>query len=128
MNRVTDKILAGTLGELVQARLLQYGVQATPPIKDSGNDLIAVNGKEFRAVSIRTTTAGSYNKPPSARLYHVLAVVYLEGHERDVSLDGSQVFLVPRSEVVAASRRHEKLGKYKLTRKLIEQLFGELPA
>lgn len=53
MNQVTDKILTGTLGELlVQIRLLQCGVQAAPSIKDSGNDLIAVNGKEFRAVSV----------------------------------------------------------------------------
>lgn len=44
MNQVTDKIMTGTIGELlVQIRLLQFGVQAAPPIKDSGNDLIAVN-------------------------------------------------------------------------------------
>ena len=78
MNQVTEKIMTGTLGELlVQARLLQYSVQAAPPIKDSGNDLIAVNGVEFRAVSVRTTTSGFYNKPETSRLYHVLAVVHL---------------------------------------------------
>ena len=92
MNQVTDKILTGTLGELlVQARLLQYGVQAAPPIKDSGNDLIAVNGHEFRAVSVRTTTTGTYGKPEANRLYHVLAVVYLVGDEREVSFDNSQM-------------------------------------
>jgi hypothetical protein len=60
-------------------RLLQYGVQAAPPIKDSGDDLIAVNGEVFRAVSVRTTTAIRYSKPPAERLYHVLAVVHLGG-------------------------------------------------
>ena len=64
MNRVTDKILTGTIGELlVQVRLLQYGVQASPPIKDSGNDLIAVNGDAFRAVAVRTTTTGRVLPP-----------------------------------------------------------------
>ena len=53
MNKITDRIQTGTVGELlVQIRLLQFGVQAAPPIKDSGNDLIAVNDREFRAVSV----------------------------------------------------------------------------
>jgi hypothetical protein len=129
MNQVTEKILTGTLGELlVQARLLQYSVQAAPPIKDSGNDLIAVNGSEFRAVSVRTTTTGTYNKPEAARLYHILAVVYLVGDDCEVSLDGSQIFLIPREEVAAASTDYENLGRYKFTRQLVEQLFGRPPA
>jgi len=129
MNQVTDKILTGTLGELlVQARLLQHGVQAATPIKDSGNDLIAVNGTEFRAVSVRTTTTGTYKKPVAARLYHVLAVVYLVGEERKVSLDGSQLFLIPKREVAAASKSCANLGKYKFSRQLVERLFGKLQA
>lgn len=128
MNQVTDKILTGTLGELlVQIRLLQYGVQAAPPIKDSGNDLIAVNGKEFRAVSVRTTTTRTYSKPKARRLYHVLAVVYLVGDDREVFLDRSQVFLIPQAEVAAASTDCEELGKYKFSRQLVEKLFGQLP-
>ena len=129
MNQVTDKVLTGTLGELlVQIRLLQHGVQAAPPIKDSGNDLIAVNGKEFRAVSVRTTTTGTYSKPEAGRLYHVLAVVFLVGDEREVSLDGSQLFLIPQAEVAAASTDCEKLEKFKFSRHLVEKLFGQLPS
>lgn len=129
MNKVTDKILTGTLGELlVQIRLLQYGVQAAPPIKDSGNDLIAVNGKEFRAVSVRTTATGTYSKPEADRLYHVLAVVYLRGNDREVFLDDSQLFLIPQAEVAAASTDYKKLGKYKFSSQLVEKLFGQLPA
>lgn len=129
MNQVTNKILTGTLGELlVQIRLLQYGVQAAPPIKDSGNDLIAVNGKVFRAVSVRTTTAGMYSKPPAGRLYHVLAVVRLVGDDREVSLDNSQLFLILRADVATASTDCEKLGKYKFSRQLVQRLFGRLPA
>src|SRR5260370_3201740 len=100
MNEVTDKIMTGTVGELlVQLRLLQYGVQAAPPIKDSGNDLIAVNGPVFRAVSVRTTTSGLYNKPEDDRIYHVLAGVRLEAHRRTALLYTSQLYFLPLSQV-----------------------------
>jgi hypothetical protein len=127
VNHVTDKILTGTLGELlVQIRLLQCGVQAAPPVKDSGNDLIAVNGTEFRAVSVRTTTTGTYSKPEARKLYHVLAVVYLVDDENKVFLDESEVFLIPKLEVEAASTDRKNLGKYKFTRQHVEKLFGRL--
>jgi hypothetical protein len=43
-NPISSEMRIGTLGELlVQLRLLQFDVQAAPPLKDSGNDLIAVN-------------------------------------------------------------------------------------
>ena len=128
MNKVTDDMLTGTLGELfVQIRLLQYGVQAAPPIKDSGNDLIAVNGKAFRAVSVRTTTTGIYRKPAADRLYHVLAVVYLVGKDRELSLDNSHLFLIPRAHILAASTNCRNLHKYEFSRQLVEKLFGPLP-
>jgi hypothetical protein len=127
VNHVTDKILTGTLGELlVQIRLLQCGVQAAPPIKDSGNDLIAVNGTEFRAVSVRTTTTGTYTKPVATKLYHVLAVVYLVDDENEVFLDDSEVFLIPQVDVGTASSDCQNLGQYKFSRPHVAQLFGPL--
>jgi hypothetical protein len=127
VNHVTDKILTGTLGELlVQIRLLQCGVQAAPPVKDSGNDLIAVNGTEFRAVSVRTTTTGTYNKPEANRLYHVLAVVYLIDDENEVFLDDSKLFFIPKAEVAAASTDCQNLGQYIFSRQHVGQLFGAL--
>ena len=67
MNQITKKMHVGTIGELlVQIRLLQYSMQTAPPIKDSGNDLIAVKGETFRAVSVRTTTTGRFqSRKPS---------------------------------------------------------------
>lgn len=128
MNPLTDNIHPGTLGELlVQIRLLQYGVQAAAALKDSGNDLIAVNGGEFRSVSVRTTTTGQYGKPKMERQYHVLAVVYLVGEGRDVALDASQLFLIPQAEVAAASTICENLDGYKFSREIVEKLFGRLP-
>lgn len=127
MNRVTDRIHTGTLGELlVQIRLLQYGVQAAPPLKDSGNDLIAINGDIFRAVSVRTTTTGTYNKPKADRLYHVLAVVHLLGQEREVSLDYSRLFLIPHADVAAASTDCDQLTNYQFSEKLVEAMFGPI--
>jgi len=125
VNRITDKIQTGTIGEmLVQMRLLQYGVQAAPPIKDSGNDLIAVNGQVFRAVSVRTTTTGRYRKPPAERLYHVLAVVHLIGDERAIFLDQSGIFLLPRDQVAGASNYCKDLLEHLLSEQLVRKLFG----
>jgi hypothetical protein len=60
-NPISSQIKTGTLGELlVQIRLLQFDVQATPPMKDSGNDLIAVRGETFRGVQVKTRTKGDF--------------------------------------------------------------------
>lgn len=129
MNRITDRMLTGCVGELlVQLRLLQFGVQAAPPIEDSGNDLIAVNGTEFRAVSVRTTTTGTYTKPNRERLYHVLAVVHLYGDDREIYLDRSDIFLISQADVANASCNCNQLTAYRYSREQVERLFGALAA
>jgi hypothetical protein len=127
MNQIRDNLETGTIGELlVQIRLLQHGVQAAPPIKDTGNDLIAVSGGEFRAVSVKTTksTSGRFHKPKGARRYHVLAVVHLAGHDREIFLDRSNVYLIPQKEVAAAPARCELLDQYLFSEDLVKKLFG----
>lgn len=125
MNPISDRVATGTIGELlVQLRLLQYGVQAAPPIKDSGNDLIAVNGRTFRAVSVRTTTNGRYNKPPGARAYDVLAVVSLFGGDREVWLDHSEIFLIAQEDVAAAPGDCADLRDWVLSADRVAHLFG----
>jgi hypothetical protein len=131
MNKVTDDIMTGTLGELlVQIRLLQFGIQAAPPIKDSGNDLIAVNGEVFRAISVRTTTEldGKYNRPPVGRRFHVLAVVHLIGQERHVYLDESPIYLVPGELAYKVPVHCKNLEEFLMKPKLVESLFGPLPS
>ena len=129
MNPISDKVLTGSVGELlVQIRLLQYGVQAAPPIEDSGNDLIAVNGTEFRAISVRTTRSGNYNKPPQERTYHVLAVVHLRGDDRELHLDDTDIYLIPQEDIVGAPTRCDRLGAYQFSREQVQRLFGQLPA
>lgn len=126
-NALPENNLTGLFGELlVQIRLLQYGVQAAPPMEDSGNDLIAVNGKEFRTVSVRTTTSTTYTKPKNERIYDVLAVVCLVGADNEVMLDGSQIFLIPKQAVKKAPTNAKRLGKYIFSRNRVEKLFGKL--
>ena len=126
MNPISPQMSTGCVGELlVQIRLLQHGVQAAPPILDTGNDLIAVNGKEFRAISVRTTTGGTYNKPRH-RDYHVLAVVHLRGEGRDLDLNNSQVYLIPSADVASAPTNCEKLAAYSFSRQHVQVIFGQL--
>lgn len=102
MNPLSENITKGTFGELlVQLRLLQYGVQAAPPIKDSGNDLIAIRGEVFKAIQIKTRTELSKRINDLPDLYHILAVVLLDqnGSGTDLSLDRCYIFLFSKDEV-----------------------------
>ena len=48
-NPISNQLTLGTIAELlVQASLLQFDVQAAPPLKDSGNDLIAIRRAAIR--------------------------------------------------------------------------------
>lgn len=125
MNPIDPRMRTGTIGEiLVQLRLLQYGIQAASPIKDSGNELIAVNGRTFRAISVRTTTSGRYNKPEDDRVYDVLAVVSLIGGDREIWLDQSDIFLIAHQDVAAASTRCAALGDWVWSPERVVHLFG----
>lgn len=43
MNPLEERMVTCAVGELlVQLRLLEYGVQAAPAFKDSGNDLVSL--------------------------------------------------------------------------------------
>jgi hypothetical protein len=87
-NPITDAIKTETVGELlVQLRLLQYDVQAAPPLKDSGNGLIGLRGFVVRMIQVKTSTGVLPPWPPEARLYHLLAVVRLKGEDRNLWLD-----------------------------------------
>lgn len=126
MNKISNQIKKGTLGELlVQLRLLQFGIQAAPPIKDSGNDLIAVRGEVFKAIQVKTTTTGSFRKPNSPiRHYHILAVVELNGNGKEVYLDQSRVFLIPRDMLTNIPTRCNDIPqKYLLNEPHLYKLF-----
>lgn len=103
MNKLSPTLLQGTFGELlVQIRLFQHEVQAAPPIKDSGNDLIALKGRCCRAIQVKTT---AFEDPVRIenpdREYDILALVLLDpGRDgMNVSLDNCGVFLIPKGNV-----------------------------
>ena len=126
MNPISPEVLTGTIGELlVQIRLLQYGVQAAPPVKDSGNDLIAVRGNVFKALQVKTTTTGIFAPPRSNANYHILAVVMLNGEGNQVQLDQSEVFLIPKEKVGQIPRRVSQWDKtqFGISKTIVERLF-----
>ncbi len=128
-NPISNAIKTGTVGELlVQLRLLQYDVQAAPPLKDSGTDLVALRGFVIRTIQVKTTTDGVPRWPPDDRLYHLLAVVRLEGEERELLLDKSEIFLVPKGELQGLSRTWKALQPFALSGEHVSKLFAERSA
>lgn len=125
-NPISDAIKTGTAGELlVQLRLLQYDVQAAPPLKDSGNDLIALRGLVVRAIQVKTTTGAVPSWPRNARLYHLLAVVRLEGDNRELWLDKSKIYLVPKPELRGLARSWEALKPFALSEAHVSRVFAD---
>lgn len=126
MNPLSKNVVTGTVGELlVQLRLLQYGVQAAPPLKDSGNDLIAVFNDQFRAVQVKTT--GNKNKvisPPDDRVYHLLAHVVLVGEENNLWLDHSEIYLLTNEEIAQGCHRSPNLEPYLLSEDRVMSCFA----
>ena len=126
MNPISSTLIHGTLGELlVQARLLQFGVQASPPLKDSGNDLIAIRGNEFRSIQVKTTTKDSYTIPNHSTIYHILAAVKIIALENDIQFDKCEIFLIPFCQVLNLPRQFSKIQKYKISQQLIDDLFNK---
>jgi len=124
MNPISPRLRTGTIGELlVQLRLLQFDVQAAPPLKDSGNDLIAVHGCALRAIQVKTRVTDSYSASDLPKYYHILALVHLVRNREKLYLDKSNVFLIPKEKVSTANRKFSNLNDFLLTRKLVESLF-----
>src|ERR1017187_5603513 len=124
MNSLFETDFQGTLGELIaQTYLLAHGVQAAPPIKDSGNDLIAVRGHTFCAVQVKTSRDGSIDKPNPKRLYHILAVVHLP-FERDFPLvDKARVFLFLKDDVAGLTGTVDDYPKALISDGLVLELW-----
>jgi len=128
MNPISQNVSTGTIGELlVQTRLLQYGVQAAPPIKDSGNDLIALRGTTIKAIQVKTRTDPYFSGDDLPELYHLVAFVYLVGEDYNIYLDQSEVFIVPKEHIGYVPLSVAKLGDFRLTPDWINHLFPPMP-
>jgi hypothetical protein len=124
MNPLPFRLTTGTFGELfTQFRLLQFDVQAAAPLKDTGNDLIAVRGQVFRAISVRSTTGETFNKPNPRRLYHILAVVKFETSKDGVVLDETDLFLVPHAAVDNIQNNISAVERYRICEDLVDEFF-----
>jgi len=126
MNPLDPKLVTGTVGELlVQLRLLQYDVQAAPPLKDTGNDLIAVRGHIFKAVQVKTTGKEDKQPPrPDDRLYHILAFVRLHGEDNKLLLDESEVYLIGRETFENGRFNPKDLPAHLISHEVVDRLFS----
>src|SRR5437016_5741751 len=114
MNPLPLRIDNGTVGELyAQLLLLLHGVQAAPPLKDTGNDLIACKGDVILALQIKTRKRHSFSKFGLPRKYHGVIFVVLNR----LRLEQSLVYLMTRRELQAAAH----LGKTGLHPFLLKQ-------
>ena len=129
MNSITDQLKRGTYGELlVQLRMLEYDVQAAPPLKDSGNDLIAIRGPVFAAIQVKTAATPRFDlRGLVDRDFHIAALVFLvsSADGRSVKLDESPIFLLTKSEV-KSSYRVAELECYKMSQHRVDDIFREI--
>jgi len=124
-NPISPNLVTGTVGELlVQLRLLQFGVQAAPPLKDSGNDLVALLGYEVRTIQVKCSAVGIPQIRNLPERYHLLALVVLHGHDDMLHLDRTPIYLVPRDAVAGLPQTPEDLAPYLLCREHVAQLFA----
>jgi hypothetical protein len=126
MKKISPEILASGVGEfLVQARLLQFGVESTRPAKDSENDLIATKGESTRAIQVKTRTTDSFTLGPLPRFYDILALVKLVGDGPEVRLDASAVYLIPKQIVESREIcKFDDLDDFLIRSKRVSDLFA----
>ena len=133
MNSLSNTFLKGTFWELfVQLRLLQYEVQAVQPLKDTGNDLIAIKGEVFKAIQVKTTEKDDqikFNfKKLSERKYHILALVFLDQKESDepnaVNFDKCKIYLLNNENVKKGTYKKAELTEFELNNALVNNLFA----
>lgn len=123
-NPISEALVKGTIGELlVQLRLLQFNVQAAPPLKDSGNDLIALRGYEVRTIQVKTCTGHIRRPADLPARYHLVAIVQLSGYDNNLLLDESRIYLVPRADIPQLRCNDDGLQRYVLSQQLVDELF-----
>lgn len=124
-NPISPELTLGTIAELlVQASLLQYDVQAAPPLKDSGNDLIAIRGAAIRAIQIKATRSSRYGAPQARKRYDILAAVRMRGNDRRIYFDHCDIFLLEKHQLPDLPRSFDALAEeYRLSEDRVNALF-----
>lgn len=126
-NPISESMAKGTIGELlVQLRLLQYGVQAAAPLKDSGNDLIALKGYAIKTIQVKTCTNRFDTPLDLPKYYHLVALVKLDGYDTELQLDKTKVYLVPRAQLDGLHVNCEAdMAQFSISQGLVDELFVE---
>ena len=125
-NPLHPNLATGTIGELLtQLRLLQYGVQAAPPLKDTGNDLIALKGWVIRCVQVKTTAGDTFNLNKLPEKYHFVLLVKLEGEGDDIFLDQTKIFLLTKEEITKSIYAVRELSGKVISKNIIDKIFKE---
>ena len=128
MNPLPDKLARGALGEIfVQLKLLQFGIQAAPPIKDSGNDLIAIKEDVFKAIQVKTTVGKhfKFDKNDLPSRYHLLALVRLVGGDSEVDWNKSKIYILPKDKVTKGYYTEEELRSYCFSNAYVNEIFSK---
>ncbi|MCC6995170.1 MAG: hypothetical protein IT370_11230 [Deltaproteobacteria bacterium] len=137
MNPLAPNTSFGTAAELlVQLRLWQFGVQASAPLKDSGNDLIAVFGETFRAIQVKATASDQiqvskediFRADRERKLFHVLALVFTGAIPADGSLwnlGEVGIYLLPPPDAPRTyNRASPELAERALCGDLVRQIWN----
>lgn len=114
-NPLPPSLATGTLGELlVQFRLLQLGVQAAPPLKDTGNDLVAFRNQQIRTIQVKCAPNKISGDRRLPKHYDILAIVWLHGEAARLEADASRIFLIPASAEPNLKRSLSELSDFEL--------------
>lgn len=126
MNRLPQTVETGTLGELlVQIRLLEYGVQAAAPLKDSGNDFVALRGRVIKTIQVKTRMGNRFELDDLPEFYDLVALVQLRKNGTGLALDESRIYLVPADRCAGYRCLHARqLDDFLLTPDLVAKFFS----
>ncbi len=115
-NPLPRPVYIGTIGELFsQLQLLEFGIQAAPPIKDSGNDLIAIKGKSIKFIQIKTKLDGKTYSRNLPEVYDL--VFYVE-----LITNGTGKLIFDKIIIRVSNGTGEKLGI--LTQDLADRIWS----
>lgn len=129
-NKLPPNVTRGTLGELLaQVYLLAHGVQAAPPIRDSGNDLIACRKGQFRALQVKTRKTHNFSRQRFPEFYDGVVLVVLKEDNEKFGETPPIIYLMLRNEFEEAKSLGKKgLAAYRICPERIKLLFPPLEA
>jgi hypothetical protein len=125
-NQITANVEKGTLGELFcQIRLLEYGVQSSFPLKDSGNDLVAIHARTIKLIQVKTTSA--LKKPDMSKVWDLYLFVELEYNDDGLVNLGKSVISVYKRPRTGQIPKNWRRNVKKLTREEAQRIWNINP-